>query len=104
MTTTDKNVCPWCGADTLDTFNFACGSIRPSYVTPSAMQADKCKVGLLVRACEKALAHFTNPNTYEAGEVVCAIISALSSVGHDKDELDRAAIMVLRDTFVERTA
>lgn len=41
--------CPWCNAEARDTFSFACGSVRPSYVTPSPCQADKCKIGILER-------------------------------------------------------
>lgn len=39
--------CPWCNADARDTFSFVCGSVRPSYVTPSAMQADSCRIAIL---------------------------------------------------------
>ncbi len=39
--------CPWCNAEARGTFSFACGSVRPSYVTPSPCQADSCKIGLL---------------------------------------------------------
>lgn len=39
--------CPWCQAEARDTFSFACGSVRPSYVTPSAVQADSCRIGVL---------------------------------------------------------
>lgn len=45
--------CPWCKAPAADTFTFACGSIRPNYVTPSSCQADSCRIAMLHKTIDR---------------------------------------------------